>query len=108
MAGSMGHFEYQSDNGTVYQTRLDVSNAATVGGVVAVTSLPDLPKHTHPRYLLARHPTSGRERKITCPDPTNTLWTGNAGAVISLIDYNTNAATNYIVAGRIGERRFAP
>lgn len=107
MAGSMAHIVYNSDNGIAYQMRMDASNAAAVGGEPA-TDEPDLPGHTHPRYLLARHPTSGRERRISCPDPANALWTGPAGATISLIDYNTNASANYIVAGRIGERRFAP
>jgi hypothetical protein len=85
---------------------MDASNAAAVGGVAATTE-PDKPGRTHVRYLLARHPTTARERRIPCPDPANALWTGPVGATISLTDYATNAAVNYLVAGRIGERRFA-
>jgi hypothetical protein len=106
MAGPMGPIKYTSDDGTDYQIRMDSSNAAAVGGVAATTQ-PQKPGRLHPRYLLARHPTTGRERRITCPDPANALWTGAPGAVISLTDYATLAAVNYVVEGRIGERRFA-
>jgi hypothetical protein len=97
---------YTSDNGTAYAYRMDATNATAVGAVAAGTQ-PDKPGHTHVRYLLARHPTTGRERRIPCPDPTNALWTGAVGAEISLRDYDTNAAAAFTVAGRIGERRFA-
>lgn len=106
MAGTMGNFVYTSDNGTAYQIRMDASNAAAVGGVAAVAQ-PEKPGKTHCRYLLARHPTTGRERRITCPDPTNALWTGDPGATISLTDYNTLLPVLFVVEGRIGERRFA-
>jgi hypothetical protein len=106
MAGSMARVVYTSDNGTDYSYHMDASNGTAVGATLATTE-PDKPGRTHVRYLLARHPTTGRERRIPCPDPTNALWTGTAGATISLTDYNTNASANYVVAGRIGERRFA-
>jgi len=54
------------------------------------------------------HPDTGRERRITCPNPDNTLWVGDeTQQVISLRDYDTNLAANFLVKGRIGERRFS-
>lgn len=107
MAGAMGKFEYTSDDGTVYQVRLDASNAAALGATAA-TNQPAKPGTTHVRYLLARHPTTGKERRITVPDPTNALWTGPVGATITLPDFGAlMAPTAFLVAGRIGERRFS-
>jgi len=105
MAGTMARVVYVSDNGTSYSYHMDASNATAVGAATATTE-PDKPGRTHVRYLLARHPTTGRERRIPCPDPANALWTGSPGATIALTDYNTNSSVNFTVAGRIGERRF--
>jgi hypothetical protein len=99
MAGVMGEFVYVSDDGVSYRIRMDASNAAAVGATAAGTE-PTKPGRTHPRYLLARHPTTGRERRITVTNPV--------GATIVLPDFNAlMAATNFLVEGRIGERRFA-
>jgi hypothetical protein len=107
VAGSMGAYDYVSDDGGTYRIRLDDTNAAAVGAVAATTAVPK-PGTIHPRYLLAQHPTTGRERRITCPNPANTLWVGDGTQqLISLRDYDTNLAVNFLVAGRIGERRFA-
>jgi hypothetical protein len=107
MAGTMGAYNYVSDDLNTYRVRLDDTNAAAVGAAAATTAVPK-PQSMHARYLLAQHPTTGRERRITCPNPTNTLWVGDGTVqVISLRDYDTNLAVNFIVAGRIGERRFA-
>jgi hypothetical protein len=65
----------------------------------------------HPRYILARHPTTGRERKIVIGSPTNPLWLGSgAGSgTITLPDFNSLMdPTVFVVMGRIGERRLAP
>lgn len=107
MAGSMGPYDYVSDDGNTYRVRLDDTNAAAVGAVAATTGLAKPGTH-HVRYLLAQHPTTGRERKITCPNPDNILWVGDGTQqTISLRDYDTNLAVSFLVAGRIGERRFA-
>lgn len=106
MAGPMGRYEYISDSGDTHVVRLDASNAAAQGAT-ASTAPVDLPGRTKPRYILARHPTTGRERKIVICDPANGLFTG-ATTTISLPDFGAAmAATNFVVAGRIGERRLA-
>ena len=106
MAGPMGRFEYLSDDGDTYTIRLDASNAAAVGAT-ASTAPVNLPKRYRPRYILARHPTSGRERKIVVCDPAQGLFVGST-ATISLPDFAaTMAATTFNVAGRIGEKRLA-
>lgn len=106
MAGAMGKFEYISDNGNTYVIRLDASNAAAVGAVAS--ALPaNKPGRLKPRYVLAKHPTTGRERRIIVCDPANGLYTGDT-ATVSLPDFGASmAATNFNVAGRIGERRLA-
>jgi hypothetical protein len=107
MAGHMGAYNYVSDDGNTYRAKLDVTNAAAVGAVAATTAVPK-PGSMHPRYILAMHPDTGRERRITCPNPDNTLWVGDGSQqVISLRDYDTNLAANFLVKGRIGERRFS-
>jgi hypothetical protein len=106
MAGAMGTFDYLSDNGQVYALRLDASNAAVAGAEPATTAN-GYPRRWRPRYILAAHPTSGRERRITVPDAANPLFTGSI-ATINLPDFNAAmAATQYIVKGRVGERRYA-
>lgn len=105
MAGTMGHFTYTDDGGNPWRVRLDASNAAAVGGVAAATGL-NKPSGLVERYLLAEHPTTGRERRIICPDPTNPLWLGGT-STISLIDFNTNTAVTFNIRGRIGEKRTA-
>lgn len=105
MAGLMGTYIYTSDNGSDYLIRMDVSNAAAVGAAPG-TGPTNKPGRMKPRYLLAKHPTTGRERKIVCPDPTEALWLGTADA-ISLVDFTTtpSATVVYTALGRIGERR---
>lgn len=104
MAGTMGQFEYTSDDGVTYRMRQDASNA-TAASNVAAGALPDMPKRYRPRHILAAHPTSGRERRIPVGDPGNALWVGGT-STISLPDFNAAmAATAFVVKGRIGERR---
>jgi hypothetical protein len=105
MAGKMGHYSYTDDGGNVWRVRLDASNAAAMGGVAAPTGLTK-PAGLVPRYILAEHPTTGRERRIVAPDPTNALWLGGT-ATISLIDFDTNDAVTFNIRGRIGEKRTA-
>lgn len=104
MAGLMEKIEYVSDNGSTYVMRQDASNAAAAGNTSS-TANPSLPGRTKPRYILAAHPTTGRERRIVVGDPTNALWVGGT-TTISLPDFGAlMAATTFLVRGRIGERR---
>jgi hypothetical protein len=104
MAGVMIPVVYHSDNGSDYIIRMDASNSVAAGNVGA-TGSPNLPGRTKPRYVLAAHPTTGRERKIVVGDPANPMWLGTDDT-ISLPDFNADmAATVFVVRGRIGERR---
>lgn len=105
MAGPMGRFTYISDDGNTYVMRLDASNAAAVGATAAAAGQ-QFPKGWVPRYVLAAHPTSGRERKIVVTDPSLAIWPG-PGGTISLTDYAVNTAASYGILGRVGERRYA-
>jgi hypothetical protein len=106
MAGTMGRFVYTSDDTVAYRIRQDVSNAAAAGNVSSALP-PNLPGRYKPRYILAAHPTSGRERKIVIGDPTNAMWVGGT-TTISLPDFAAAmAATSFLVRGRVGERRLA-
>jgi hypothetical protein len=104
----MGLFDYVSDNGETYHVRMDASNAAAVGASAAATGeVADKPGRLKPRYLLAKDTTSGRERRITCPDPTDGTWTGTS-TTITLVDSHVfpSAAVSYGISGRIGEKRY--
>jgi hypothetical protein len=110
MAGRLELIDYVGDNGVTVQWPQDVSNAVAAGNThTSVTVGPA--KGMRPRYILARHPTTGRQRKIVIGNPTNPLWLGSgAGSgVITLPDFDaTMDPTVYVVQGRMGERRFAP
>jgi hypothetical protein len=105
MAGLMEKVVYTSDDGVDYVIKQDATNAAAAGNSGG-TGNPNLPGPYHPRYILAAHPTTGRERKIVIGDPANALWVGGT-STISLPDFGAAmAATTFNVRGRIGERRF--
>lgn len=104
MAGVMARFNYISDNTVTYAVPLDASNGAAVANPVA-SSLLSKPGRLKMRYILAAHPTTGRERRIVICDPANPIWVGTTNTV-NLPDFNAAmASTAYIIRGRIGERR---
>jgi hypothetical protein len=105
MAGPTTHVEYQSDDGGSYRLKMDASNAAAVGNAAA-TSASHLPGGYHPRYILATHPTTGRERKLVICDPANALFVGGTSTV-SIEEFSgTHSATvAHAVLSRVGERR---
>jgi len=104
MAGAMTRVNYHSDDGVTYTMRQDASNA-TAAGNPAAGAFQGLPKRYRPRFLLAAHPTTGRERRIQVSDATTGLWLGSV-ATITLPDFdNLMAPVVYIIRGRIGERR---
>lgn len=104
----MGLFDYVSDNGNTYHVRMDVSNAAAVGASAAATgAVADKPGRLKPRYLLAKDTTTGRERKITCPDPTDGTWVGGS-TTLTLVNVHNfpSTADVYGISARIGEKRY--
>lgn len=105
MAGALTRINYISDDGSTYRVKMDSSNATDAGNVPATVAA-HVPGGYHPRYILATHPTTGRERKIVIGDPTNPLWVGGDNA-IDLWDFTTNPSTHlaHAVLSRVGERR---
>jgi hypothetical protein len=105
MAGAMARFTYTSDDGNDYRIAMDASNAAAVSAV-ANPGPTNKPGRLKPRYILCKHPTSGRERAITVTDPSIAVWLGTSDT-ISLVDVSVfpSVSTAYNVLGRIGERR---
>jgi hypothetical protein len=102
----MTRVEYQSDDGGSYRVKQDASNAAAAGNAAA-TSPGHLPGGYHPRYVLATHPTTGRERKIIICDPTNPIFVGGT-STISIEEYSSGAHSTTVahaVLSRVGERR---
>jgi len=105
MAGPMRAIDYVSDDGATYRMRLDASNGTVAGGVAATSTLV-YPRGWVPRYVLAQHPTTGRERRIIVPDPGSALWTGGGGT-LTLRDYGDNTDKAFNIRGHVGERRYA-
>jgi hypothetical protein len=105
MAGASTHIEYTSDDGFPYRVKQDASNA-TAAGNPAATAATHLPGGYHPRYILATHPTTGRERKIVIAAPDNPLFVGGT-STITLTDFTTtpSAQVAYAVLSRVGEKR---
>jgi hypothetical protein len=106
VAGPATHIQYISDNGTAYRMRMDASNAAAAGNVAA-TSVLQAPKGVVPRYVLATHPPTGRERRIVIGDPANALWIGGTSTV-TLEEFSGahSTAMAHNVYSRIGEKRY--
>jgi len=107
----MARYTYLSDNGQSYRIAMDSSNATAVGAV-ANPGPTNKPGRLKPRYILCKHPDTGRERAITVTDPTNARWIGVDGAppgfdTIALVDFTTSPSTTttYTILGRVGERR---
>lgn len=105
MAGATTRINYISDDGATYRLKQDSSNATDVGNIPATSSV-HTPGGYHPRYILATHPTTGRERKVVIGDPANPLWVGGTNTV-NLWDFTTNPSAHvaYAVLSRVGERR---
>jgi hypothetical protein len=107
MAGVMARINYVSDDGNTYVVRQDASNQAATGNLAATVTT-GLPGRHRPRYILARHPTTGRERKIVVGSIANAMWVGGT-ATITLPDFDDDMApVVYNIAGRIGEKRYMP
>jgi hypothetical protein len=105
MAGAMARYAYISDDGVTYSLRGDISNNLSAGNTPA-DGEPSLPHGYHPRYVLATHPTTGRERKIVIGDPANALFVGSDSS-LDLIQFGTSPSTvvAHAVLSRVGERR---
>jgi hypothetical protein len=107
------HVQYLSDNGSVYQRRTFGDLVTPLGLTIdPVGAHPYLPRTIKPRYVLARDPATGREHKLRGVTPTNGAFVGTA-TTITVPDPNNRAgalAPGLVlnVAGRMGERRFAP
>lgn len=105
MAGPTTRIDYVSDDGSTYRVKMDASNAAAAGNDAA-TSTVHLPGGYHPRYVLATHPTTGRERKIVIGDPTNALFVGGTSTItIEEFSGTHSASVAHAVLSRVGERR---
>lgn len=106
MAGPATHIQYTSDDAATYRVRMDASNAAAAGNVAA-TSTVHTPSGYEPRYILATHPVTGRERRIIIGDPTNPLWVGGT-STITIEEYSGvhSAALAHAVLSRVGEKRY--
>jgi len=106
MAGAFTRVEYVSDDGNSYRLKMDASNAAAAGNEPASSGV-RLPTGYRPRYVLASHPTNGRQRKIVITDPATAVWTGSV-ATITLTDFGTTPSTQlaHAIYSRVGEKRY--
>jgi hypothetical protein len=105
MSGPMAHFDYVSDNGNTYPFLLNAAEATAVGGVTPPTTVLNKLSGMVPRYILAQHPTTGRERKIKCPNPADAHWVGGTNT-ISLPQVGSATPVVYDIRGRVGEKRY--
>lgn len=105
MAGPMTHVDYVSDDGNTYRVRMDASNATAVGNAAA-TSAVHLPGGYVPRYVLATHPTTGRERKLIIGSASNTLFVSGTTVTIEEFAGAHSTAAAHAVLSRVGERRY--
>lgn len=106
MSGPATHVQYVSDDAAAYRLRMDASNAAAAGNAAA-TSPTHLPSGYQPRYVLATHPVTGRERKIVICDPANPLWVGGTNT-ITIEEFSGAHSTSlaHAILSRVGEKRY--
>lgn len=104
MAGTVGPYQYVSDDGTTYQIRMSDA-AATAQGSGAATTEPALPQGYHPRHVFIEYSTY--RRKIPLTDPTDTQWTGSLGTISMKIFPTDAAPVTWNIRGRIGEKRYS-
>jgi hypothetical protein len=105
VAGPSTHVDYISDDGNTYRLRQDASNATAVGNGAATSAI-HLPGGYEPRYVLATHPVTGRERKLVIADPANPLFVN--GTTVSIEEFSGTHSTTlaHPVLSRVGERRY--
>ena len=106
MAGAMTLVNYISDDGATYLLRMDAGNATAVGNPAGTADV-GLPGRHRPRYILATHPTTGRQRKLVISDPANALWTANS-STLNIEQFGTSPSTTdaHQVRSRVGEKRY--
>lgn len=107
MAGSMGYFQYASDDGNTYKVKLDGSNATSMGadaetGGVAGTD-PWYPRGWQLRYVLCENAEHGR-RKVAACKLTDDHWIGTNN-VLPLEVVGSILAVDFNITARIGEKR---
>jgi hypothetical protein len=102
MAGSMGWFNYTSDDGVVYAVNMDSSNALAAGFVANTTAIPKLPRGVEMRHLNLQSSTSVRKKKLAVPTAASLLWTGATSSVtLGTIDGDEV----FVTQSFIGEKR---
>ncbi len=105
MAGPMTHIDYVSDDGATYRVRMDASNATAVGNTAATVPA-HLPGGYEPRYVLATHATTGRERKIIIGTPDNALFVSGTTVTIEEFSGAHSTSAAHAVLSRVGEKRY--
>lgn len=107
MAGTMGYFQYVSDDGNTYKVKLDSSNSTTMGATAetggAAGTDPWYPRGWQLRYVLAENADHGR-RKVAAPNPADTHWTGGSNT-LPLEVVGSALAVDFNITARIGEKR---
>ena len=105
MSGAITHINYVSDDGNTYRVRMDAGNATAVGNAAASVTA-HLPSGYVPRYILATHPTTGRERKLIIGAADNALFV--SGTTVTIEEYagTHSTAAAHPVLSRVGEKRY--
>ena len=102
MAGPMGFFNYDSDDGNTYRVKLDASNTTALGGA-ASSNFNWYPRGWVLRKILCENATYGR-RSVPAPDPTDAHWVGTTNTV-ALDVAGVATAPTFNITARIGEKR---
>lgn len=109
MSGARSVYTYSSDDGNDYAVSLDSSNALAAGFVAAGAGInPNKPRSMHMRYVLARAPGTGRERRIYIPTASNAMYVGGTTTItIESFATTPSALVAHAITGRVGEKRYA-
>lgn len=71
--------EYISDDGNTYTLGMRRNHATAAGATIGATN-PGYPRGWEPRHI-GLVGADGQKASLVIPDPTDALWTANAGSV---------------------------
>jgi hypothetical protein len=110
LAGTLGFYKYQSDNGTTYSIRMDDSNADAVNNEpVSSANLPSLPFGMRPRKAHFQHYNEATKRlmkrSVVIGSRSNPLIKNGGTATLTVWQETAGATTAWRCTGYTGERR---
>lgn len=108
MAGSLGYYDYVSDNGSTYVIAQDDTNALAVGNTASAPGGTGIPTEVKPRYVTYTASVGvgaaarRLNRRIVVGDAASAAWTAPAPVTLNV---ETTGAVAFTPSSATGELR---